>query len=288
MGRSSRSSSIGWVIYYFAQHSAAGAQGARLRDRAGANRKPYYDDETLEGPRLERVQLARRAAAGHMVIGLPLYWVLEPEPPGRRRRASKERQFVELGSRSCSRPTADGGFNCAGCHGGMKATGGQAPYTVTDPETGEVRAVNWNAPALNTVLYRFSDDEVRFILNYGRPFSPMSAWGLAGGGPMNDQQIETLHRLPAEHPDPARGLPDRREPCRADDLTSEVCDGGTCPPTQKAKIDKAASRRTEAGRRASTRRSTQQGEALFNLDLASGAYSCARCHTRAGATASPA
>jgi hypothetical protein len=23
--------------------------------------------------------------------------------------------------------TANGGFNCAGCHGGMKATGGNAP-----------------------------------------------------------------------------------------------------------------------------------------------------------------
>ena len=52
--------------------------------------------------------------------------------------------------------------------------------------------MNWMAPALNTVLYRFSDDEVEFILVYGRPFSPMSAWGLDGGGPMNAQQIETL------------------------------------------------------------------------------------------------
>ena len=59
----------------------------------------------------------------------------------------------------------------------MKATGGVAPYTVTDPNTGEVEPVNWNAPALNTVLYRFSDDEVTFILTYGRPFSPMSAVG---------------------------------------------------------------------------------------------------------------
>ena len=72
------------------------------------------------------------------------------------------------------------------------ATGGQAPTAVTDPKTGEVRAVNWFAPALNTVLYRFTADEVRFILNYGRTFSPMSAWGTIGGGPMNEQQIETI------------------------------------------------------------------------------------------------
>ena len=74
----------------------------------------------------------------------------------------------------------------------MKATVGQAPTAVNDPKTGEVRAVNWFAPALNTVLYRFDGTEVRFILEYGRTFSPMSAWGTVGGGPMNTQQIETI------------------------------------------------------------------------------------------------
>ena len=74
-----------------------------------------------------------------IVIGLPLYWLLEPSRQAgaveRLRRAVRQ-----VGSPSCSPPTADGGFNCAGCHGGMKATGGAAPYTVTDPNTGEVQA----------------------------------------------------------------------------------------------------------------------------------------------------
>ena len=74
----------------------------------------------------------------------------------------------------------------------MKANGGTAPYTVTDQATGQVRAVNWYAPALNTVLYRFDENEVTYILTYGRPGSPMSAWGLDGGGPLNAQQIQTL------------------------------------------------------------------------------------------------
>ena len=39
-----------------------------------------------------------------------------------------------------------------------------------------MRAVTWAAPALNTVLYRFDESEVRYILTYGRPGSPMSAW----------------------------------------------------------------------------------------------------------------
>ena len=67
-----------------------------------------------------------------------------------------------------------------------------ASYTLQNPATGEVKQVAWKAPSLQTVLLKFSVEEVTFIITYGRPFSPMSPWGLAGGGPMNDQQIETL------------------------------------------------------------------------------------------------
>ena len=42
------------------------------------------------------------------------------------------------------------------------------------------------------MLYRFSDDEVRYILTYGRPGTPMPAWGVRYNGPMNDQQITNL------------------------------------------------------------------------------------------------
>ena len=55
--------------------------------------------------------------------------------------------------------------------------------------------MSWKAPALQTVLLKFSDDEVRYIITYGRPFSPMSPWGLAGGGPMNDQQIDSSSHI---------------------------------------------------------------------------------------------
>ena len=47
--------------------------------------------------------------------------------------------------------------------------------------------------ALNTVLLPLlATTRSRYILTYGRPFSPMSPWGVAGGGPMNDQQITDL------------------------------------------------------------------------------------------------
>ena len=64
---------------------------------------------------------------------------------------------------------------------------------------------NWKAPALNTVLLRYSREEVRYILTYGRPFSPMPAWGVEGGGPLNDQQIQNLIDYLESDPAHARG-----------------------------------------------------------------------------------
>jgi mono/diheme cytochrome c family protein len=160
-------------------------------------------------------------------------------------------------------PTAAGGFNCAGCHGGMKATGGAAPFTVTDPTTGQVQAVTWNAPALNTVFYRFSADEVRYIITYGRPFSPMSPWGLAGGGPMNDQQIDSLIAYLETIQIPMEG-------CAGGET---ICDGGHLPKEKQQEIQKAIDDAMKAGTAKSV------GEAIFNLTLDSAAYSCSRCHT---------
>ena len=281
---------LGWVGYYFANRNAARPElGSEVE--LAPNRRQYYDDETLEGSRLIRVQLIGVLLLVTMVIGLPLYWVLEP---GRQAGAvsAKEQTFVGWGS-DLFETTANGGFNCAGCHGGMKATGGQAPTAVTDPKTGEVRAVNWYAPALNTVLYRFTGDEVQFILNYGRTFSPMSAWGTIGGGPMNAQQIQTIIayirsiQLPPESctTDPAfqpvSGLTDLKD--------LKLCDGGVLPEAERTKIDKSAKQAAQklvaAGKYPTVE--AAMGEALFNLDVNSGAYSCARCHTQGWSYQSP-
>ena len=161
----------GWVVYAFLNlRQAHDELGSEVE--MAANRRPYYDDEELEGPRLTRVLGIGVILLVIIVIGLPLYWILEPSRLAGATDAQEE-QFIEWGSNLFA-PTADGGFNCAGCHGGMNGGGGAAPYNLTDPATGAVTAVSWSAPALNTIFYRFSEDEVRFILVYGRPFSPMS------------------------------------------------------------------------------------------------------------------
>ena len=257
----------GWILYAIFNFRSGRAEiGAE--QKLAANRKPYYDDEVLEGPRLERVQLLGILFLVVVTIALPLYWVLEPN----RQAEAKfgfEKRFANWGGKLFA-PTAEGGYNCAGCHGGMNATGGAAAYSVTDPTTGEVKAVSWKAPALNTVLYRYSEDEVRFVLNYGRPFSPMSAWGTIGGGPMNEQSVQTLI-------DYMKSIQIPQEGCEESGTRSyynPTCLDGRMPAEKNKEIMAEAERLVAAGTYGSV------GEALFNLDLSAGAYSCARCHTK--------
>jgi mono/diheme cytochrome c family protein len=262
---------LGWIAYFFVNRSESKAEiGSEIE--LAPNRKPYYDDEELEGPRLMRVQFLAVILLATMVVGLPLYWILEPGRQAAKVR-SWDKQFATWGSHLFA-PTADGGFNCAGCHGGMTATGGVAEFVVTDPLTSDVQAVSWKAPALNTVLYRFDASEVTFIITYGRPGTPMSAWGVEGGGAMNHQQIQTLIEYIKSITVPPEGC--TVADAQGIDLSkkpSTVCDGGHLPTATQQEIQTAAEAAVADGTSGSL------GEALFNLDLASGAYSCARCHT---------
>jgi len=76
----------------------------------------------------------------------------------------------------------------------VKGIGGSASYTLSDPAnpTAPPRQVQWLAPALNTVMLRYRPEEVKTIITYGRAGTPMPPWGVAGGGALNDQQIEDL------------------------------------------------------------------------------------------------
>jgi mono/diheme cytochrome c family protein len=218
------------------------------------NRKPYLDDEELEGRKLDRTLTYGLLGIFVIAIGLPLYWLNEPSRQAGEIKDTQS-QFVNRGAAMFD-TTANGGFNCAFCHGGMKATGGEADYTITDANGQFVQAVKWKAPALNTVLQRYSRAEVRYVLTYGRPYSPMPAWGLLGGGPLNDQQLQNL----------------------IDYLESIQI----TPKQSQAAIPKAIKSEMKAAEEAGHPYSSE-GAALFNLGLysnfAGGAYACARCHT---------
>jgi len=255
---------IGW-LGYAVFNMRQGRREAGSEIELAANRKEYYSDEELEGPRLERAQLLGVLFLVVITISLPLYWVLEP---GRQSNAEFgwDKRLASWGG-ELFETTANGGFNCAGCHGGMNATGGVAPYAITDANTGEVKSVNWKAPSLDTVMSRFSEDEVRFILVYGRPFSPMSPWGTEGGGPMNDQQIQTLIEY-------LKSIQTPRENCEVINEDPRYCTGGHLPVEKQEELQARAEQLVADGTYGSV------GEALFNMDIAAGAYSCARCHTK--------
>ncbi|HEX7166109.1 MAG TPA: c-type cytochrome [Acidimicrobiales bacterium] len=185
---------VAWIVYVVVT--------ARHRDpddpvgseiELAPNRKPYYDDEALEGPRLERFLGWALVLLIISAVGPLVYWLNEPS-----RQAGAEEEFlsksVERGRQlflPTDSPEHGAHFGCATCHGGMQATGGPAPYTIED-YLGRTRQVEWDAPRLDNVLKRFSRDEVRNILVYGRVNTPMPAWGVEGGGPMNAQQIDDL------------------------------------------------------------------------------------------------
>ena len=50
----------------------------------------------------------------------------------------------------------------------------------------------WAVPSLNDVLFRYDENELTFWITYGRGNTPMPAWGLAGGGPLNEAQVSDV------------------------------------------------------------------------------------------------
>lgn len=187
-------------------------RGRRPKNPLPANLTPYADDDRLETSILEKA--LSWCVFALVVLGLLLgyYFVTEPN----RQAESYERyekQSVERGATvfgptvdAVTKHTIPGAFECQRCHG-VKGIGGSAAYTVTDLKTGRQQQVTWLCPSLNDVLYRFTADELRTILVYGRPNTPMPPWGIKGGGPMNDQQIEdTIAYLKSIQVAPAQAL----------------------------------------------------------------------------------
>jgi len=190
------------------------------------NLAPAVPDEVLETRKLERVLAAALVFVVTIAAGLALYWLFEPS---RQAAADKgfEQRSVERGAVLFANKTMKAydstkSLQCANCHG-ADAGGGVASFTVKseDPtciKPSDLRAaclphaVTWKAPALNTVFYRFPRPkkgctglqkidptnldcytQITDILTYGRPGTPMPAWGVASGkGVLNEQGISDL------------------------------------------------------------------------------------------------
>jgi mono/diheme cytochrome c family protein len=157
-------------------------------------------------------------------VSIPLYFLVEPS-----RESSAQDDFderaVERGAVLFANdqsphydPTRS--LLCANCHG-VEGEGGSTTFVIRseDPDCDLTKditddtppeclpsQVTWQAPPLDVALLRYDKAQVRDIITYGRPGTPMPAWGVKSGkGVLNEQGIsdlvaylETLQLTPAE------------------------------------------------------------------------------------------
>lgn len=152
-----------------------------IRNRGGEevapNLRPGIDDEAIETRRLEGGQKAAIAFSAFLAVSLPLYFLNEP---------ARQEGFVgEFSTASVTRGEhIVEEFACFSCHG-PEGSGGTTEYV----EKRSGVTVSWAAPSLNDVFFRYDEDEVNYWVTYGRGNTPMPAWGVPGGGPLNAEQV---------------------------------------------------------------------------------------------------
>jgi mono/diheme cytochrome c family protein len=178
---------VAWLVFL-----GVSAVRARGKEEVPRNLAPGLTDEELETRRLERVQQAAVLLSAFMAVGLPLYFLGEEA-----RQSSFVVQFDEESVLRGEHLVEE--FGCFNCHG-AGGSGGGAPYI--EKRLGV--ATQWFAPSLDDVFYRYEPDEVNFWITFGRPNTPMPAWGVVGGGAMNEQQVQDIvnylqsHQVPQQ------------------------------------------------------------------------------------------
>lgn len=254
-----------WARNIFKSRSELGSE-----IELAANRKEYLSDEELEGEKLDKSLTFALVMLALLAIVLPFYWLAEP---GRQDGAvdAYNLSFEVQGSNTYAQ-----GAQCVNCHaaGGV---GGVADYVLQDADGQFLANAQWQAPALNNVLLRYSEDEVRYVLNFGRPGSPMAAWGTPGGGPLTTQQVDNtiiyLRTLQVQSLDTVEiALAGSEDPNDDESIAA-----------QEAAADLTTAINEEVQRSLDAGEFSTVGEAVFNLGLYSGyqggALSCGRCHT---------
>jgi len=168
---------LGWMTYLYV-NSRQSAKAAH--EPAPPNLSPPASDDELENRKLTRVLRAALFGSALLAIALPWYAINEP---GRQEAAAETiaEDDVHAGEEFFSVE----GFACAQCHGPV-GVGGVAPFK-------EARSgvdVSWAVPSLDDVFFRYSVEEVKFWITFGRQGTPMPANGLEGGGAMTVQEID--------------------------------------------------------------------------------------------------
>lgn len=166
---------IAWIAYLITQRPAR-----RRAEAAPPNLEPYLTDDDLESNRLNSVLVNALVWTGLLAIVMPLYYLNE----GNRQEAAAQR-FEDIAVERGHEWWEE--FACANCHG-AGGSGGAAPFI--EHRSGILTA--WAAPSLNDVMLRYDPEEFRHFIVFGRPGTPMPAWGVDGGGPLSPQQVDEL------------------------------------------------------------------------------------------------
>jgi mono/diheme cytochrome c family protein len=273
-------SNIGWTIAILVFIGAALAMFLNIRQarpeigsevELAPNRKPYYEDEELETRKLDRTLFLGLLFLGAIAVALPLYWLYEPA-----RQQGAATEYIDTFA-ARGEVVYDTDAKCVECHG-PKGVGGAKDFSILNDSGDFVASVKWQAPALNTVLYRYSVDEVKFILQYGRGNTPMPAWGSLGGGPLSDQQLENVIAYLR-----SIQLPADEAKKQLDDEIEAVCKPERNPDNSLKGVNPKCTL-ADPGSPGKAQSWDTLGQALFNLGyydgFAGGAYSCGRCHTK--------
>jgi mono/diheme cytochrome c family protein len=177
------------IFLFFALIVVIGSAREKARQAgpsAPPSRRPGPNDEALEGPLLERYQVAGVALTVFLAILLPFLYLREPA----RQRTAAEKELTE--SVRLGKATFE--EFCARCHGDQ-AQGDTVKRYVT-PGVKGAKPTDVPAPDLREIHSRHPDEDPGVVawdtIQKGRPPSPMPTWGIRYGGPMNDQQITDI------------------------------------------------------------------------------------------------
>ncbi len=167
---------LSWVGYLV----FVGRRRRRKAEETPANLSPWLSDDELETNRVTRVLGAAVIVAAVLSIAIPVYYINESGRQARAEEAFVERD-IEEGEKWWEK------FECTSCHGPL-AGGGGAPFT----EARSDLPVTWPAPSLDDVFYRYSEEEMRVWIVWGRDGTPMAPAGLEGGGSMTTQEVDQV------------------------------------------------------------------------------------------------
>jgi mono/diheme cytochrome c family protein len=181
------------------------------KEHTPENLTKFFDDDVLEGAHLERALGVALVALVVVVVGLLAYFIWEPfretaSASGFHER-SVERGATLFANSSSKAYDSTKSLLCANCHG-VDGGGGAASFVVKsdDPRCDPTATidektpvyclphqVSWAAPNLQLAPLRYSRAQLTNIITYGRPGTPMPAWGVASGkGALQEQSIQDL------------------------------------------------------------------------------------------------